>query len=72
MITIRIKTLLLALLSAMCAVGTMAQGRCGHEIFVDQSLETDVAKGVFHTVNETLRHAERYADEGTPKITVIN
>lgn len=60
MAIIRINVFLLALL---CAVGAMAQGRCGHEIFVDRNLETDVAKGVFRTVNEALRHAERYADD---------
>ena len=52
MITIRIKTLLLALLSAMCAV---AQSADRHAIVVDQNIKTNPAKGEFATVNEALR-----------------
>lgn len=60
MITIRVKTLLLALLSAMCAV---AQSADRHAIIVDQNIKTNPAKGKFTTVNEALRHAEKFADD---------
>lgn len=60
MITIRIKTLLLALLSAMCAVAQSADRRA---IVVDQNIKTNPAKGEFATVNEALRHAEKFVDD---------
>ena len=60
MITIRIKTLLLALLSVMCAVAQSADRRA---IVVDQNIKTNPAKGEFATVNEALRHAEKFADD---------
>ena len=70
MAIIRINVFLLALL---CAVGAMAQGRCGHEIFVDQNIKTNPAKGEFATVNEALRKTyekkkKRYAYLGVGNV----
>ena len=70
MITIRIKTLLLALLSAMCAE---AQSADRHAIVVDQNIKTNPAKGEFATVNEALRKTyekkkKRYAYLGVGNV----